>query len=128
MLGEASDVGKEVALDGGEVAGTAEHLGPQGGVQQLLHLGHHRHAAALVGPAPHPDDELLALSVDEDLGGVVGAALVAEVELGVLDDDPLPILNRGIMSFKSNYLSCHDTRIVNSKDVPNLGGHGVQLA
>ena len=39
-------------------------------------------------PAPHPDDELLAVGVEEDLGGVVGAALVAEVELGVVDDDP----------------------------------------
>ena len=93
MLGEAGDVGKEVALDGGgEVAGAAERLGPQGGVQQLLHLGHRRHAAALVGPAPHPDDELLAVGVDEDLGGVVGAALVAEVKLGVVDDNPLSIL------------------------------------
>ena len=43
-------------------------------------------------PAPHPDDELLAVGVEEDLGGVVGAALVAEVELGVVDDDPLTVL------------------------------------
>ena len=43
-------------------------------------------------PAPDPDDELLAVGVEEDLGGVVGAALVAEVELGVVDDDPLTVL------------------------------------
>ena len=87
--GEARDA---TPYDRGEVAGAAERLGPQGAVQQLPHLGHSRHAAALVGPAPHPDDELLAVGVEEDLGGVVGAALVAEVELGVVDDNPLTVL------------------------------------
>ena len=85
----------EVALEG-EEAGAAESVGPQGEVQQLLHLGHIRHDAALAGSAPHPDDELLAVSVDEDLGGVVGTAIVAEVELGVVDDKPLPVLERGV--------------------------------
>ena len=64
-------------------------------MQQFLHLGQFRHAAALVGPAPHPNDELLAVGVDKDLGGVVGTALVAKVELGVVDDDPLLKLGRG---------------------------------
>ena len=95
VFGKAGGIGKKIALDGGEVAGAAERLGPEGGAQQLLHLGHRRrHAAALVGPAPHPDDELLAVGVDEDLGGVVGSARVAEVKLGVVDDNPLPILER----------------------------------
>ena len=95
VFGKAGGMGKQIALDGGEVAGAAECLGTQGGVQQFLDLCHLRHAATLVGPAPHPDDELLALSVDEDLGGVVGAALVTEVKLGVVDDDPVPKLGRG---------------------------------
>ena len=93
--GEAGDIGeerREVVLAGGEVAWAAERLWPQGGLQQLLHLGRSRHAAVLVGPAPNPDDVFLAVAVEEDLGGVVGAALVAQVELGVLDDNPLPEL------------------------------------
>ena len=100
MERKAGDVGeqrREVILAGGEVARAAERLGPQGRVQQLLHLSDARHTAALVGPSPHPDDELLAVGIDEDLGGVVGAALMAEVELGMLDDDPLTELGRGIM-------------------------------
>ena len=43
-------------------------------------------------PAPDPDDELLAVGVEKDLGGVIGATLVAEVELGMVDDDPLTVL------------------------------------
>ena len=89
---------REVALDSREeVARAAERLASQGRLQQFLHLGQFRDSAALVGPAPHPDDELLAVGVDEDLGGVVGAALVAEVKLGVVDEDPLAILGRGII-------------------------------
>ena len=96
--GEAGDIGeerREVVLAGGEVAWAAERLWPQGGLQQLLHLGRSRHAAVLVGPAPNPDDVFLAVAVEEDLGGVVGAALVTEVKLGVVDDDPVPKLGRG---------------------------------
>ena len=87
--GEAGDA---TAYDRGEVAGAAERLGPQSAVKQLPHLGHTRHAATFVGPAPHPDYELLAVEVEEDLGGVIGATLVAEVELGMVDDDPLTVL------------------------------------
>ena len=78
------------------MAGAAERLGPQGGLQQFLQLGQFRDTAALLGPAPHPDDELLAVGIDEDLGGVVGPARVAEVKLGVVDDHPLSILKRGV--------------------------------
>ena len=54
MQGEAGDVGeqrREVVEPGAEVAGAAQRLGAQGGVQHLLHLGRAGHAAALVGPA-----------------------------------------------------------------------------
>ena len=80
---------EEVAEAVRVVTGTRGRAGAERRLADVLQVGDAGDGTLPEGLAPHSHDELLGLLVDEHLRGVVGLAVHAEVEPGVLDDDPL---------------------------------------